>query len=82
MTPPLAAPDFLIETDNPDDIRPPAFSDEALALQFAERHANDLRYVAAWGRWLHWDQTCWQFDDTLRRLRSCAQDLPRGSCKM
>jgi putative DNA primase/helicase len=76
MTPPLAAPDFLIETDNPDDIRPPAFSDEALALQFAERHANDLRYVAAWGRWLHWDQTCWQFDDTLR-----AFDRARRICR-
>jgi hypothetical protein len=29
----------------------PAFSDEALALRFAERHAGELRYVAAWGRW-------------------------------
>ena len=32
--------------------RPPAFSDEALALRFAELHADDLRYVAAWGKWL------------------------------
>ena len=27
---------------------PPAFSDEAVALRFAERHADDLRFVAAW----------------------------------
>jgi hypothetical protein len=30
--------------------RPPAFSDEALALCFAERHVRDLRYVPVWSR--------------------------------
>jgi hypothetical protein len=29
--------------DVPDDGRPPAFTDEALALRFAERHASNLR---------------------------------------
>lgn len=41
------------------------FSEEALALRFAEQHADDLRYVAAWSRWLRWDGTRWAFDDTL-----------------
>ena len=44
--------------DDPDtehDPRPPAFTDEPLALQFAELHADDLRYVAAWGKWLPLD---------------------------
>ncbi len=45
--------------------RAPAFSDEALALRFAERHANGLRYVAAWGKWLSWTGTHWRLDDTL-----------------
>src|SRR5262249_4940533 len=45
--------------------RPPAFTDEALALAFAEQHQQDLRYVAAWGRWLHWDGTRWEFDNTM-----------------
>jgi putative DNA primase/helicase len=45
--------------------RPPAFTDEALALRFAEVHTTDLRYVAAWGRWLCFDGTCWRFDETL-----------------
>jgi hypothetical protein len=27
----------------------PEFSEEALALSFARRHANDLRYTTAWG---------------------------------
>jgi len=56
--------------------RPPAFTDEALALRYAERHADNLRYVAAWGRWLSWDGTRWQFDDTLR-----AFDLVRRLCR-
>src|SRR5262245_61977167 len=50
---------------DPHDPRPPAFSDEALALRFAELHAHDLRYVAAWSRWLSFDGKRWQFDDTL-----------------
>jgi putative DNA primase/helicase len=45
--------------------RAPAFSDEALALLFAERHAGDLRFVAGWGKWLSWTGKHWRFDDTL-----------------
>jgi putative DNA primase/helicase len=45
--------------------RPPAFSDEALALRFAHRHDGDLRFVAAWSKWLVWDGARWRFDDTL-----------------
>jgi putative DNA primase/helicase len=48
----------------PDD-RPPAFSDEALALRFAAIHAADLRFVAAWNKWLAWTGSHWRFDDTL-----------------
>ncbi len=62
-----------IEVEEP---RPPAFTDEALALRFAERHSDNLRYVAAWGRWLHYDGQRWQFDDTL-----LAFDLARKICR-
>ncbi len=55
---------------------PPGFSDEALALKFADEHANDLRYVAKWGRWLFFDGMRWQFDDTLH-----AFDLARKICR-
>jgi putative DNA primase/helicase len=44
---------------------PPIFSEEALALRFATIHAGDLRYVAAWNRWLAWDGMRWQFDATM-----------------
>ena len=59
-----------------DESRAPPFTDEALALRFAETHANGLRYVAAWNRWLRWDGTRWQFDDTL-----FAFDLARKICR-
>jgi putative DNA primase/helicase len=48
-----------------DGARPPAFSDDALALRFADQHAGNLRYVADWGKWLYWDAARWQFDHTL-----------------
>jgi putative DNA primase/helicase len=54
----------------------PAFSDEALALQFANRHAGDLRFVAAWNKWLVWNGQHWQFEETLR-----AWDFAREICR-
>jgi putative DNA primase/helicase len=48
-----------------DSVRPPQFSDDALALRFAERYGNELRYVAKWSQWLRWTGTRWLFDDTL-----------------
>jgi hypothetical protein len=56
--------------------RPPAFSDEALTLQFAEQHQRDLRFVAAWGKWLSWAGNHWRLDDTL-----LAYDLVRKVCR-
>lgn len=48
------------------DPRPPEFSDDALALRFAEQHELDLRFVAAFNRWFIWEGTRWAPDDTLR----------------
>jgi putative DNA primase/helicase len=56
--------------------RPPGFSDEALALLFAERHAANLRYVAQWDKWLSWDGMRWGFDKTLH-----AFDRARHICR-
>jgi putative DNA primase/helicase len=60
----------------PVEARPPAFTDESLALRFAETHAGDLRYVAAWGRWLSFNGVCWRLDDTL-----LAFDRARKICR-
>lgn len=54
----------------------PAFSDEAIALFFAEKYKNELRYVAPWARWLHYDGKKWAPDDTLG-----AFDRARGVCR-
>ena len=64
--------------DDEPDPRPPAFSDEALALRFAERHERDLRYVAAWGRWIRYDGKRWAFDDTMLAFDLARRDLSRG----
>jgi putative DNA primase/helicase len=43
----------------------PELSDDSIALKFAAKHHQDLRYVDAWGKWLHWDGSCWQRDIVL-----------------
>jgi putative DNA primase/helicase len=45
--------------------RPPEYSDDGLALRFTERHRHELRYVAAWGKWLIRRAAIWQADDTV-----------------
>jgi putative DNA primase/helicase len=59
----------------PDGISP-AFSDDALAQRFADRHAADLRFIAAWGQWFQYNGKRWRQDDTLH-----AFDLARRICR-
>jgi hypothetical protein len=47
-------------------------SDDALALAFVERHGPDLRYAAAWSKWLKWASMRWEQEKT-----SAAFDLAR-----
>lgn len=63
-------------TDDNDVDRPPEYSDESLALRFTEAHKDELRYVAAWGRWLIREPSVWRFDDTLH-----AFNLSRRICR-
>jgi putative DNA primase/helicase len=72
----LVALDEALSAEPYEDFRPPEFSDEALALLFAERYAHDLRFVAAWGKWLSWTGDHWKFDDTIY-----AFDLARRICR-
>jgi putative DNA primase/helicase len=48
---------------NPIDDDAPAFSEEALALEFARSHGAEARYVAAWNKWLLYDGRRWQVDE-------------------
>jgi putative DNA primase/helicase len=54
----------------------PAFSEDALALRFSEAHADTLRYVALWNKWLRWNEVFWEQDTTL-----LAFDLVRDLCR-
>jgi putative DNA primase/helicase len=51
---------------------PPA-AEDAIALAFA---CHELRYVAAWSRWLCFDGARWQHDDTLHTF-----DRARAICR-
>jgi hypothetical protein len=58
----------------------PALSEEHLAIEFANRHANDYRYVAKGLGWLIWDGTRWQPDDKksmLTRARAICREFSR-----
>jgi putative DNA primase/helicase len=50
--------------------------DDRIADIFAEEHRDDLRHVAAWGKWFEWRKGCWRKDETLRVF-----DLIRKTCK-
>jgi putative DNA primase/helicase len=55
---------------------PPRFSEEALALRFSRRYAEDLRYLSRWGYWMRWNGERWVEDDTRHVF-----DLARGICR-
>jgi putative DNA primase/helicase len=56
----------------------PPTAEDSIALLFAERHEREVRYVALWGRWLAFDGTRWNFDDTLHvfdRARTICREI-------
>ena len=50
-------------------------SDDDLATLFVDQNP-DMRYVAKWGKWLHWDGQVWAHDDMLTVL-SMAREMMR-----
>jgi putative DNA primase/helicase len=59
-----------------EEVRPPAFSDDALALRLIDQHKDTLRYVPSLGKWLRWDGKRWCFDERL-----IAHDRMRKICR-
>ena len=51
-------------------------TEDALALRFSERFADDLRYIATKARWLKWDGSRW-----FEEMTHLAFDLARQSCR-
>jgi P4 family phage/plasmid primase-like protien len=59
-------------------------SEDELALRFADAYADDMRYVALWGKWLIFDGHVWVKDDMMRVFtrarkicRSAAARVPK-----
>ena len=52
-------------------------TDDALALSFTTRYAEDWRYCALWGKWLVWTGVRWNPDQVLY-----VSHLARGICRM
>ena len=75
-SPQVVLPPVAGESDGGDGPLPPGYTEDALALEFTSRHAEDWRYVAAWGQWLWWTGTHWQHETTLK-----AFDLARLVCR-
>jgi P4 family phage/plasmid primase-like protien len=53
-------------------------SEDAIALAFADRHGDELRYVAQWGRWLAFNGARWMPDETLHvfdRARAICREI-------
>jgi putative DNA primase/helicase len=64
------------------------FSEDELALRFTAKYADELRYVAKWGKWFRWTGQQWREDSTLKVFdnarevgREAAHEAARGSNK-
>lgn len=44
----------------------PPYSEEAMALLFADRHMMETRYVPMWGKWMRYIGGCWREDHRLK----------------
>jgi len=64
------------KNDSDSEDRPPEFSDDQLALDFAAAHADGLRHVAAWNQWFMWNEARWAEDKTLHTF-----DYVRRVCR-
>lgn len=55
----------------PGGLASPEFSEDFLALRFTDRHGDDTRYVASWGKWMCYDGMCWLEDSVLSVFDLC-----------
>lgn len=47
---------------------PVSLSEDAFAVNFADLHGDNWRYVKAWGKWFNWDGEAWAEDRTDSRV--------------
>lgn len=58
--------DLDATVDPANDDLPDLYSEDNAALAFSRNFADDLRYVAPWGRWMIWRDQRWQAEETLQ----------------
>jgi putative DNA primase/helicase len=63
-----ATPILKLEKCQTVEVMPPQYSDEALALKFAEQHACNRRYVALLGKWYVFNGSRWVEDVKLTTI--------------
>jgi putative DNA primase/helicase len=56
------------------------YSEDALALRFAELHSDGLRFVSLWSRWLEWASGNWRADKKLHTM-SLAREICRQAAR-
>lgn len=59
---PLSAVDQGPQPKPASDLTPR--SEDALALEFVDRHGREWKKVAAWGKWFRWTEGLWLADET------------------
>ena len=64
-----------------EDYTAPPFSEEALAILFADLHAGAMRYVAAWNRWLIFDGSSGSLTKREKRFRLLASAAVKRPAK-
>jgi putative DNA primase/helicase len=77
----ISLEEIIADNANTDTNGAPRITEEDLAMQFAEAHAANLRYVAVWNQWFIWDNVRWAEDET-RMTFSLARDLCRDQSLM
>jgi putative DNA primase/helicase len=64
---------------------PLPLSDYTNALQFVRDHHQDVRYLEAWGKWLHWTGTHWCYDvqgPIMQRAKATVRGLLRRAADL
>lgn len=65
-----------ISTANPNEEPAVDLSEDGVALMLADKHKENMRYVAKWGKWLMYSGKVWEDDETSAGLRA-ARDICR-----
>lgn len=67
----------MTNSSDPDDQLPPPFSEEEMALDFAQTYSGTARHVGKWGKWMIWDGRRWRADETYQGFNLARKTVRR-----